>query len=180
MNEAERIEEEVCRAGFSCLLCGACCSGPDNEVMVSPPEIAVLAAATGLSRDEIAEPYPEWMQQDGCTFTFGWVLKRGSDGNCIFLEKNRCRVYRFRPHICRTYPFMLDKERLIVSACPGCVAGCETAGAGEITGDLLRRREAEDAELEKTENQYQKHSIITGSTIVFDSSGAHEYSLRPK
>ncbi|HJJ98749.1 MAG TPA: hypothetical protein O0X23_00855, partial [Methanocorpusculum sp.] len=82
--------------------------------------------------------------------------------------------------ICRTYPFMLDEERLIVSACPGCLIGCETAGAWQITGDLLRRREAEDAELEKTENQYQKYSIITGSTVVFDSSGAHEYSLRLK
>ena len=75
---------------------------------------------------------------------------------------------------------MLDGERLIVSACPGCAAGRETAGAEEITGDLLRRREAEDAEVEMTGIQYQKHSIITGSTIVFDSSGAHEYSLRPK
>lgn len=180
MDETERIEGEVRGAGFSCLFCGACCSGPDNEVMVSPPEIEVLAAATGLSRDEIAEPYPEWIRQDGFTFTFGWVLRRGADGNCIFLERNRCRVYGNRPHICRTYPFMLDGERFVVSECPGCAAGCETAGAEEITGDILRRREAEDAELENTGIQYQKHSIITGSTIVFDSSGAHEYAPHPK
>ncbi|HJJ99099.1 MAG TPA: YkgJ family cysteine cluster protein, partial [Methanocorpusculum sp.] len=82
MNEAERIEREVHGAGFSCLLCGVCCSGPDNEVMVSPPEIEVLSAATGLSWDEIAEPYPEWIQLDGFTFTFGWVLRRGADGDC--------------------------------------------------------------------------------------------------
>ncbi|HJK49675.1 MAG TPA: YkgJ family cysteine cluster protein, partial [Methanocorpusculum sp.] len=81
MHETERVKQQVLEAGFSCLLCGACCSGPDNEVMVSPPEIEMLAEATGMSRDEIAEPYPEWMQQDGCTFTFGWVLRRGEDGN---------------------------------------------------------------------------------------------------
>ena len=61
MRETERVKQQVLEAGFSCLLCGACCSGPDNEVMVSPPEIEMLAEATGMSRDEIAEPYPEWM-----------------------------------------------------------------------------------------------------------------------
>lgn len=176
MHETERVKQQVLEAGFSCLLCGACCSGPDNEVMVSPPEIEMLAEATGMSRDEIAEPYPEWMQQGGCTFTFGWVLRRGEDGNCIFLENNRCRVYQNRPHICRTYPFMLDGEELIVSECPGCSKERVTEDAGQITKDLLRRRDAEDRELEKTEKQYQKHSISTGSTIVFDSNGAHEYS----
>ena len=143
MHETERVKQQVLEAGFSCLLCGACCSGPDN---------------------------------DGCTFTFGWVLRRGEDGNCIFLENNRCRVYQNRPHICRTYPFMLDGEELIVSECPGCSKERVTEDAGQITKDLLRRRDAEDRELEKTEKQYQKHSISTGSTIVFDSNGAHEYS----
>jgi len=180
MDNTDKIKQKVREAGFSCLLCGECCSGPDNEVMVTPLEIEVLAEATGMQRDEIAEPYPEWIQQDGCTFTFGWVLKRGADKNCIFLENNRCRVYRSRPHICRTYPFMLDGGALIISECPGCIAGNETVNPGQITENLLKRRTAEDTELEKTENQYQKHSIIPGSTIVFDSSGAHKYSLRPK
>lgn len=180
MDDIDRIKRLVHEAGFSCLLCGECCSGADNEVMVSPPEIEALTEATGMSRDEIVLPYPEWIQQDGFTFTFGWVLQRGADGNCIFLENNRCRVYSSRPHICRTYPFMLDEENLIISDCPGCISGDETADAGQITGDLLRRRDAEDIELEKTEKQYQKHSIITGSTMIFDSSGAHEYTIPPK
>ena len=104
------------------------------------------------------------------------VLRRGEDGNCIFLKNNRCRVYQNRPHICRTYPFMLDGAELIISECPGCSNGKVTENAGQIAKDLLRRRDAEDRELEKTEKQYQKHSISTGSTIVFDSNGAHEYS----
>lgn len=180
MTGTERIQETVRRAGFTCRLCGACCSGPDNEVMVSPQEIDVLVSATGRPASGIAEPYPEWLQQDGGTFTFGWVLRRGKDGNCIFLEDNRCRVYESRPHICRTYPFMLDGEELLISECPGCTAGTNTGNAEQIMQDLIRRRDAEDAELEMTEKQYQKHSIITGSTIVFDSRGAHEYLIRPK
>ncbi|MCZ9313652.1 MAG: YkgJ family cysteine cluster protein [Methanocorpusculum sp.] len=180
MNDTDGIKDKVREAGFTCLLCGACCSGADNEVMVSPPEIEVLAEATGMSMDEIVEPYPEWIRQDGFTFTFGWVLQRGEDGNCIFLKNNHCRVYRSRPHICRTYPFMLDGENLIISECPGCETCGTTDDAGQLTEDLLRRRDAENTELEKTEKQYQKHSIITGSTIVFDSSGAHEYSIPPK
>lgn len=180
MDETKRIEADVRRAGFSCLLCGACCSGPDNEVMVSPPEIELLAAVTGSTADEIAEPYQEWIRQGGASFTFGWVLRRGSDGNCIFLNDNRCRVYHARPHICRTYPFMLNGTELIVSECSGCRDGAATKDAGQITRDLITRRTAEDTELEKTETQYQKNSTITGSTIVFDSNGAHEYTIPPK
>ena len=56
MHETERVKQQALEAGFSCLLCGACCSVPDNEVMVSPPEIEMLSEATGMSRDEIAEP----------------------------------------------------------------------------------------------------------------------------
>ncbi|HJK02319.1 MAG TPA: YkgJ family cysteine cluster protein [Methanocorpusculum sp.] len=180
MDKNEMIEKEIRKAGFSCLRCGACCSGPNNEVMVSQPEIEELSATTNLLRDEIVEPYPEWIKKDGFTFTFGWVLKRNSDGNCIFLEKKQCQVYNNRPYICRTYPFMLDGERLIISMCPGCGTNLDTPNATEIKKDLLLRREEEERDLKKTEKHYQKHSTIKDSTIVFDSSGAHEYYFPPK
>jgi Fe-S-cluster containining protein len=148
--------------------------------MVSPPEIEALVKASGMNRDEIVEPYPEWMQQNGFTFTFGWVLQRNSSENCIFLDDNRCLVYHSRPHICRTYPFMIDEEDVFISECPGCGVSDATVDAKQIKEALLRRRVAENIELEETRKQYEKYSMITGSTIVFDSNGAHEYPINPK
>ena len=167
------LEKCIHEAGFTCRLCGECCSGKNNEVMVSPDEIDLLCKASGLCQDQITEPYPEWIQEDGTTLTFGRVLRRGEDGNCMFLKNNRCAVYANRPHICRTYPFMLDGEELLVFACSGCTTGEETPETEQIAKDLLTRKEAEDKEFLLTKEQYQKHSMVLGSTIIFDSRGAH-------
>ncbi|MDD3912199.1 MAG: YkgJ family cysteine cluster protein [Methanocorpusculum sp.] len=167
------LEGRIRKAEFICRCCGECCSGKDNEVMVSPDEVDLLCQATGLTRDQITEPYPEWIRDGGAVFTFGRVLRRGEDGNCMFLAENKCTVYEHRPHICRTYPFMLDGENLLVFECSGCKSGAETPDAEQIAKDLLARREAEDKEFLLTKEQYQKHSMVLGSTIIFDSRGAH-------
>ncbi|MDO5844567.1 MAG: YkgJ family cysteine cluster protein [Methanocorpusculum sp.] len=167
------LAEKISEKGFRCLRCGKCCSGDDNEVMVSPEEVDLLVKASGLSFDEIAEPYPSWIEESGAKFTFGWVLKRGEDGNCIFLKEKKCSVYNSRPHICRTYPFMLDGFDLLTSECEG-VGSCKISEETEQTArDLLARRDAEDKEFELTKEQYQKHSIVKDSIIIFDSRGAH-------
>ncbi len=169
------LEIQIRKAEFACRCCGECCSGKDNEVMVSPDEIDFLCKETGLTPDQIAEPYPEWIHDQGATFTFGRVLRRGEDGNCMFLKNNRCTVYAHRPHICRTYPFMLDGDQLLVFECSGCKSGTKTPDAEQIAKDLLVRRAAEDNEFLLTKEQYQKHSMVLGSTIIFDSRGAHQH-----
>lgn len=173
MSEKELLAEKIRAAGFVCRCCGACCSGADNEVMVSPDEVELLMQASGLPFADIAEPYPDWMEfPDGTKLTFGWVLKRGADGNCLFLKNGRCTVYASRPHICRTYPFMLDGDSLIISECSA--VGCNTCtDAEETAAALLCRRDAEDREFGLSEQQYQKHSIVSGSTVVIDSRGVH-------
>lgn len=99
------LEEKIRKAGFSCQLCGECCKGDESLVMISPFEIDRLCKVSKLSFEEIAEPYPEWLKfPDGREFTFGWVLRHGEDGNCIFLKETKCQVYNERPHLCRTYP----------------------------------------------------------------------------
>lgn len=171
------FESLVAAAGFKCRLCGECCSGPANEVLVSPSEIERLMKVTGFSREKIAEPYPEWITfPDGRSYTFGWVLKRDEDTNCIFLKEKKCQVYEDRPHLCRTYPFMLDGEELITSECPGLSSEETTPFAKQIVLDLIQRRAAEDEEFLKTEKQYQKHCNAKGS-IVFDSEGVHQWNI---
>ncbi len=34
-------------------------------------------------------------------------MKKGKDGKCFFLKNNQCSIYKFRPLICRFYPFQL-------------------------------------------------------------------------
>lgn len=159
-------------ARFSCEMCGECCAGPDNEVIVSPDEVEALSRASGLSFDEIAEPYPEWFEENGERFTFSWVLRRRADGRCMFLEQNRCRYYASRPHLCRTYPFMLNQGNLLISECPA-LGKSATKDAGNLADALILRQDADDAEFEATRREYQKHSIVSGKTLVIDSRGAH-------
>ncbi|HJJ29255.1 MAG TPA: YkgJ family cysteine cluster protein [Methanocorpusculum sp.] len=170
------LEDDLKKSGFRCRMCAKCCSGPDNEVMVSPDEIDVLCRASGLAFSEIAGPYPEWLPKKGGRFTLGWVLRRGKDGNCMFLENGRCRYYQVRPHICRTYPFMLNEGKLLISECDGiCEANAPLSDgeAKELARALRDREAAEAAEAQATAVQYQKNSNITGTTIIYDSRGAH-------
>ncbi len=172
-DERARIERAVHDAGFTCQCCGACCSGSGNEVMVSPDEIDALCAASGLSFARIAEPYPDWIEtENGGCITFGWVLCRGPDGNCIFLQNNRCSVYASRPHICRTYPFMLDGPHLLISECPA-VGGDAAPDSESVADALLARRDGEDREFFATKGQYQKHISVPQTRAVIDSRGTH-------
>jgi Fe-S-cluster containining protein len=94
--------------GFSCTRCGECCSGTDNQVMVSPDELEQLAAETGCSAEALASPYPECIETgDGGSITFEWALRKGEPG-CSLFSDGLCTAYAARPWICRTYPFMLE------------------------------------------------------------------------
>ena len=170
--EKEELIKKLTEARFSCRMCAECCSGPDNEVIVSPDEVDALSKASGLSFEEIAEPYPEWFEENGERFTFSWVLRRGADGNCLFLKNNRCQYYSARPHLCRTYPFMLNRGNLLISECPS-LGISDTIDADLLADSLIKRQEADDAEFEATRREYQKHSIISGKTLVIDSRGTH-------
>ena len=54
--------------GFSCGMCGECCrmnTTDSNLIIMSAPEVREIMAATGLSWDEVAEPYPDLLEEDG-------------------------------------------------------------------------------------------------------------------
>lgn len=172
--DTHSLTESLRKAKFRCEECGLCCSGCDNEVIVSPDEVDALSKASGLSFEEIAEPYPEWFEEKGERFTLAWVLRRGMGGNCIFLENNRCRYYASRPHLCRTYPFMLNNDELIISECPALgMHEMSDAEAEELADALVKRQEADDCEVAATKREYQKHSIVSGETVIIDSRGVH-------
>ncbi|HJJ56086.1 MAG TPA: YkgJ family cysteine cluster protein [Methanocorpusculum sp.] len=177
-SETEQITYEVQHAGFNCKQCGKCCSGLNNEVLVSPPEIERIIKSTGLQLEDIVEPYPEWLDRDNSKFTFGWVLQRDREGNCIFLKNNRCQIYKDRPHICRTYPFMLNDSKLIISECQGCASITKTVNTTQIVDDLIQRQNDEILDFKNTLYHYKKYTKIPWDFTVFDSKGAHKYTKK--
>ncbi|HDQ08705.1 MAG TPA: YkgJ family cysteine cluster protein [Methanoculleus sp.] len=176
MNTTTRLGEEIKKTGFVCRRCGRCCAGgpkDGNEVIVSPDEIRTIMGATGLEWNEIADPYPEFIDDpSGASYTLAWCLKRTARGCIFFGEDCRCTIYDHRPSICRTYPFMLQDGCLCISECPG--LGDEGAGGKEaevIARDLLARSAMEETENEKTAEVFSEAQLAKGDRCVIDSEG---------
>lgn len=167
---AGRVES----VGFRCRECGACCrriAEDSNLVIVSPAEVRAIMAATDMAWDEIAEPYPDFIDAgNGGEYTLAWCIRRTSDA-CIFFSNGRCSIYAHRPWICRTYPFMLVDDDLLVSECPGIGAPISPRDAQALGADLCRRQAAEAAEEAGLRAVYESSSVPPGARAVIDSEG---------
>jgi Fe-S-cluster containining protein len=53
-------------------------------------------------------------------------------GACVFLEGNACKVYPFRPLVCRFFPFWLEKDKSLFVFRVG--GECPGLGVGNILG----------------------------------------------
>ncbi len=79
----------------------------------------------------------------------GFAKVRNNRGYCVFYdaEKNRCKVYRYRPLGCRVYPVIFSEEEGIVAddICPmkGTVSGKDLERNEEKVVKLLKRIDAE-------------------------------------
>jgi Fe-S-cluster containining protein len=180
MNGTKEFENglaaKIVEIGFSCIRCGECCrggSGDDNLVMVTPGEIRAISDFCGLSKDEVAEPYPESVElPGGRSVTFGHVLQRPC-GDCRFFSSSLCMVYQVRPSICRTYPFMLDGDELRVFPCRGLGKPLAEEGAFRIAHDLVRRRAIEEEELTQIRAIFADLPPRSGRFII-DAEGVSE------
>jgi len=174
MRTLNSLVDEIMATGFRCTGCGACCSEVaegSNIVMVTPAEVRAVAYEAGRTFSRVAEPYPEYIErEDGTWYTFDWCLRRDGE-HCLFLEERRCSVYRSRPWICRTYPFMLDGDRLIVSACPGLGAQMSLEEACLLAALLMERQEAERAEEKGISKVMASTAVPAGACAVIDSEG---------
>jgi len=169
---AEIVAEKIISIGFSCKMCGECCLSHEgrNMVIISPQEIRKIMNETSLEWDQIAEPYPEFIQENGASFTFSWILKRNRDC-CIFYRNNKCAIYNSRTSICRTYPFMITEDALLVSECSGIGSEITSFEARQLAYDLVERRNKEMTEEEMIERVYDEKKLETGYHYVIDSEG---------
>jgi Fe-S-cluster containining protein len=90
---------------WKCLRCGLCCqdtAGHTRRIRLLSSEASEISKRTGIPVQELVthpsdEPYPYEM--------------RKKDGKCQFLEKKVCRIYAYRPLVCRFYPFEMKSDR---------------------------------------------------------------------
>ncbi|QXO94493.1 YkgJ family cysteine cluster protein [Methanospirillum purgamenti] len=95
--------------GFSCTLCGRCCTTEFNgHVFLLDDD----AARIKKIKPEVLVPAPEFelVDGEGNFYVSGYALRVREDGTCVFLENNRCAIYENRFAICRIYPYMLHRE----------------------------------------------------------------------
>ena len=134
------LAAEIRDMGFSCQGCGECCRGEDNSVLVFPQEIRAIEEATGLSWAEVAEPPQEgeW-DTEGYFHTLEWRLAKVEEA-CRFYQGKECAIYSVRPMLCRSYPFYLDRGKLMASECRGLGKKIDAQEAERLAKVLIARQ----------------------------------------
>ncbi len=174
MMDIEALAREIAAIGFACTRCSDCCRGVGEDgslVMVGRAEARRVAEAADLAFGEAVVPFPGEIEVRGRPYRLGWALARDDDGACRFHDGDRCTVYEARPWICRTYPFMLDGDRLVVSECPGLGTPISDADARGLAADLLARRAAEEDEAERVRCVVASAELPPDGTFVVDAEG---------
>jgi Fe-S-cluster containining protein len=95
--------------GFSCTLCGACCTSRQNgHVFLLHKD---TSRAFKICQDSLLPaPFFEICDRKGKFYVSGYALRTKPDGTCIHLLEGKCRIYQDRFSICRIYPYMLHRE----------------------------------------------------------------------
>ena len=107
---------------FTCTECGRCCTGAPSLIRISEAEMQALAGHLELTRETLITNYLRPIEG-------GFSIREKGNGDCLFFDGNRCSIYAFRPHQCRTYPFWVRNLRSesawarTCAACPGIGAG---------------------------------------------------------
>lgn len=107
----EDLASVIKEVGFSCTLCGKCCTRAFNgHVFLLDKDAAAVKEIDPKALEPA--PFPEFCDQNGVFYVSGYALKAQEDdlGTCYFLKNGRCKVYDRRFSICRIYPYMLHRE----------------------------------------------------------------------
>ena len=84
--------------GFICLQCGECCR-IKGYVNVTRDDVEEIAAFLGIDVQDFTDGYTI-LSSDRRSLS----LMESTEGDCIFLEENRCGVHPVKPRQCRNFP----------------------------------------------------------------------------
>lgn len=90
---------------FECTKCAICCGDTETRTR----HILLLTAETRQISKAISKPIEDFARKiEGHDQYIYEMKKTEKEGRCVFLNKNKCTIYRLRPLICRFYPFRLE------------------------------------------------------------------------
>ncbi|MEM2105789.1 MAG: YkgJ family cysteine cluster protein [Candidatus Bathyarchaeia archaeon] len=90
---------------FKCVRCALCCGDTKNRtrtILILKTEAEKIAEKTRMCLEAFAEEVKGFEP-------YVYKMRKTADGKCIFLNKNQCVIYAYRPLICRFYPFELKE-----------------------------------------------------------------------
>ena len=107
---------------FECQGCNYCCSSEPGYVFLSEEDVKRLSDGLNLDRKAFIDTYCRIV--DMGAFKMVSLLEK-DNYDCIFLSKEGCKVYPYRPKQCQTYPFwahVIEDEKsweVEGHSCPG-------------------------------------------------------------
>ena len=176
----ERLAGIIAEIGFTCDLCGRCCTREYNDhVFLLEEDVdRVRKIAPELLRPA---PDPELCDQHGRCYVSGYALATTPAGDCVLLDEHRrCRRYTDRPAICRVYPYMLHRE----PGADGRIDWRQLSGLGEhgeyhraIPGDEADRLAEETIAYEAAFLE-QTLGFYRAAAILFEAEGLRHVQKR--
>jgi Fe-S-cluster containining protein len=71
---------------------------------------------------------------------YGFEMKKGLDGKCVFLTVAGCSIYDFRPLVCRFYPFELKFDETQQKYVFNATIECPALNQGKLLSQIEFRR----------------------------------------
>jgi Fe-S-cluster containining protein len=161
--------------GFACTCCAKCCTRAFNgHVFLLDDDVERVLA---ISPDAlIPAPDFELCDQHGNFYVSGYALRCRKNGDCIFLENNRCNIYEQRFRICRIYPYMLHRE----IGPDGKLDWRQISGINEH-GEYHTSLTDEECEMIAKETLQYEQEVLEKEIAfyTFCTSYFHEHNLKP-
>ncbi|MDK2892975.1 YkgJ family cysteine cluster protein [Methanohalophilus sp.] len=195
--DIDSIASQIMSIGFECIRCGKCCRGSfgDNSVLLNSEDMTLLEKQS--LKDGFVIPMidlsdkEQWqlVDKNGILHTFGWMLKRTPDMDCIFLNNNsECQIYDHRPYLCRTYPFFLNNGKLEVCECEGLGKFISLEAARNLAVHVVHRKVVELMDTIKIYEKFLESGVVleerlssdickASRIIVYDTKGTSEFDL---
>jgi Fe-S-cluster containining protein len=106
---------------FECMRCILCCGDTETRVR----HILILEREAQRISEKTLKTVDDFAHRINGNAPYVYEMKKTAAGKCLFLEKDLCAIYPWRPLICRYYPFQLEMLKSGVygfsfsSECPG-------------------------------------------------------------